>query len=193
MSFLGLAVLLALGDAAAGRGVFVGKGGCVNCHSVENRGGSVGPDLSEIGLSRSPESLAPIEVTPVPEEIQPLIGALNGLLARLAKALAQQRQFIADAAHELRTPLTALLLQLQLAERARDEAEREKAHAMLREGIARAAHVVEQLLALAREDPDSHAAWRRPTKARPRRRELRCARCSTGPSSSKATAPRCAH
>src|SRR5260221_2112830 len=57
MNVLGLAVLLALGDAAAGRILFVGQGGCVNCHSVENRGGSVGPDLSEIGLSRSPESL----------------------------------------------------------------------------------------------------------------------------------------
>jgi two-component system OmpR family sensor kinase len=107
---------------------------------------------------RSPESLEPIEVSPVPEEIQPLIGALNGLLARLAKALAQQRQFIADAAHELRTPLTALRLQLQLAERARDDAEREKAHAMLREGIARAVHLVEQLLTLARQDPDAPGA-----------------------------------
>ena len=57
MTVLGLALLLALGDAAAGRAVFVGKGACVNCHSVENRGGSVGPDLSEIGLRRSPESL----------------------------------------------------------------------------------------------------------------------------------------
>jgi len=109
---------------------------------------------------RSPESLEPIETNPVPEEIQPLIGALNGLLARLANALAQQRQFIADAAHELRTPLTALRLQLQLADRARDAAERERAHGMLREGIARAVHVVEQLLTLARQDPDAPGAAR---------------------------------
>ena len=46
MSVLGLAVLIALGDAAAGRVVFVGKGGCVNCHSIENRGGSVGPAVA---------------------------------------------------------------------------------------------------------------------------------------------------
>jgi putative heme-binding domain-containing protein len=57
MNVLGLAVLLALGDAGAGRMLFLGKGGCVTCHSIEGRGGSVGPDLSEIGLSRSPESL----------------------------------------------------------------------------------------------------------------------------------------
>jgi len=103
---------------------------------------------------RTPESLEPITGEAVPDEIQPLVAALNGLLARLGSALTQQRHFIADAAHELRTPLTALRLQLQLAERAHDPAERDKAHAMLREGIARATRVVEQLLSLARQDPD---------------------------------------
>ena len=107
---------------------------------------------------RTPESLEPIEPKAVPEEVQPLVGALNGLMARLGEALGQQRQFIADAAHELRTPLTALTLQLQLAERARDDGERARAHAMLREGIVRATHVVEQLLALARADPQAVAA-----------------------------------
>jgi two-component system, OmpR family, sensor kinase len=105
--------------------------------------------------ARSPESLDPIESASVPEEVQPLVQALNGLLARLGAALSQQRQFVADAAHELRTPLTALRLQLQLAERARDEEERRHAHEMLREGIGRAVHLVEQLLTLAREDPDA--------------------------------------
>ena len=107
---------------------------------------------------RSPESLEPIGGERVPEEIQPLVGALNELLGRLGGALAHQRQFIADAAHELRTPLTALRLQLQLAERARDDGEREKAHGMLREGIARAVHLVEQLLTLARQDPEAPMA-----------------------------------
>jgi two-component system OmpR family sensor kinase len=111
---------------------------------------------------RTPESLAPIEAASVPEEVQPLVDSLNGLLGRLGGALTQQRQFIADAAHELRTPLTALRLQLQLAERARDEAGRQKAHADLRDGINRAVHVVEQLLTLARADPEASSAARGP-------------------------------
>jgi two-component system OmpR family sensor kinase len=104
---------------------------------------------------RTPESLEPISTRSVPEEIQPLVAALNDLLARLSGTLSQQRRFIADAAHELRTPLTALILQLQLAERAKDPAEHEKALAALREGIARAVRLVEQLLALARQDPEA--------------------------------------
>jgi two-component system OmpR family sensor kinase len=110
---------------------------------------------------RTPESLDPIESKAVPEEVQPLVDALNGLMGRLGGALKQQRRFIADAAHELRTPLTALRLQLQLAERARDAEERERAHGALRAGITRATHVVEQLLTLARADPEAPLVGRK--------------------------------
>jgi two-component system OmpR family sensor kinase len=75
------------------------------------------------------------------------------LLGRLDRALGSQRAFIADAAHELRTPLTAVHLQAQLAERAQTESERARALVELRAGLDRATHLVEQLLALAREEP----------------------------------------
>ena len=51
---------------------------------------------------------------------------LNRLLARLQAAFATQRAFVADAAHELRSPLTAVRLQLQLLDRAPDEAARRR-------------------------------------------------------------------
>ena len=103
--------------------------------------------------SRSASSLAPIPEQPVPEEVQPLVHALNDLLLRLQQAFAGQRAFIADAAHELRTPLTALKLQVQLTERARTEQERAEALADLHIGLQRASHVVQQLLTLARQEP----------------------------------------
>jgi len=85
--------------------------------------------------------------------------ALNGLLDRLSRALSLQRRFVADAAHELRTPLTALKLQAQMAARAGSEAERRQALARLQEGIDRAAHLVSQLLVMARLEPEAEAEW----------------------------------
>jgi len=86
--------------------------------------------------------------------VQPLVHALNGLLGRLERALVAQRAFIADAAHELRTPLTAVHLQAQLVERAATDDERRAAMQTLKRGLDRATHLVEQLLTLAREEPD---------------------------------------
>lgn len=40
------------GDAAKGKALFEGKGGCLNCHRVNGKGSRVGPDLSDIGNLR---------------------------------------------------------------------------------------------------------------------------------------------
>lgn len=105
--------------------------------------------------TRTPNDLTPLAERDVPEEAQPLVHSLNGLLTRLGQAFETQRVFVADAAHELRTPLAALQIQLQLVERARDEVARREAVAELKQGLARAVHVVEQLLTLARQEPGS--------------------------------------
>jgi signal transduction histidine kinase len=65
-----------------------------------------------------------------------------------------QRRFLADAAHELRTPVTALRLQLQLLRRSGDETSRERALHELERGIARSQRLIEQLLSVARSEPD---------------------------------------
>ena len=105
--------------------------------------------------ARRPESLERLSEDALPEELAPLVASLNRLLADLATARDAQRAFIADAAHELRTPLTALQLQLQVAERAGDAAARTAALDALREGLERASRLVEQVLALARAEPDA--------------------------------------
>jgi len=102
---------------------------------------------------RTPDSLDALPQDGLPEEIRPLVQALNDLLLRLARALESQKAFVADAAHELRTPLTAVQLQIQLAERAKTEEERKAAFAQLKQGQLRAAHLVQQLLTLARQEP----------------------------------------
>jgi two-component system OmpR family sensor kinase len=102
---------------------------------------------------RTPDSLDALPHAGLPVEIRPLVQALNDLLARLGRALESQKAFVADAAHELRTPLTAVQLQIQLAERANTDEERKVAFAQLKQGQSRAAHLVQQLLTLARQEP----------------------------------------
>jgi two-component system OmpR family sensor kinase/two-component system sensor histidine kinase QseC len=102
---------------------------------------------------RDTQSLAPLPGEGLPDELAPLVRALNGLLQRLGQTLDVQRAFVADAAHELRSPLTALKLQLDLLHRAPDAAARDAATRALGDGITRAAWLVEQLLALARNEP----------------------------------------
>lgn len=109
--------------------------------------------LTRAVLTRTPNSLDPLDEATSSKEVQPLILALNELLARLQSALEVQRAFIADAAHELRTPLTALQLQIQLVERAQDGKQRDAAISELKAGLERTTHVIQQLLTLARQDP----------------------------------------
>ena len=107
--------------------------------------------------AREPESLTPVRVTKPPVEIAPLLGALNGLLARLDHALRRERQFITDASHELRTPATALGLQVDLLESATTPEQREEALRDVRLGVDRMQRLIEQILTLARMDPDNAA------------------------------------
>ncbi len=108
----------------------------------------------EIG-QRDVPSLHALETRGLPDEVAPMVHALNELLARLDTALAAQRRFVADAAHELRSPLTAVKLQAQIARQADDPDEREAALGRLLGGVDRAAHLVEQLLSMARLAPEA--------------------------------------
>jgi signal transduction histidine kinase len=103
--------------------------------------------------SRDADSLLPLAVADLPQEIEPLVAEFNRLLERLAAAFKVQRSFIADAAHELRSPLAALRLQVQLFSGARDEAEREEIRQKIIAAVDRAGMLVQQLLTLARNEP----------------------------------------
>ncbi len=109
--------------------------------------------LTALVKVRQVNALDPLPDAGLPDEVQPLVTALNDLLERLRKALERERAFMADAAHELRTPLTALHLQVGMLARASGESERTAAMGTLSAGVQRAIRLVEQLLALARQEP----------------------------------------
>ncbi len=113
--------------------------------------------LAQSVQARTPDSLDVLPAGDVPEEVRPLVDSLNDLLTRLKVALDAQRAFVGDAAHELRTPLTALQLQTQLVERASSESDRTVALADLKQGLQRATHTVQQMLTLARQEPEAAA------------------------------------
>ena len=100
----------------------------------------VGRNLS----ARSSSDLSPI-VSPVPNEIAPLVGAVNTFMARLDNNMDVLRNFIATAAHQLRTPLTALLVQIRSAELAKGAAQSASIDAAS-QSATRLARLVDQLL-----------------------------------------------
>jgi signal transduction histidine kinase len=109
---------------------------------------------------RRADDLRPVALDNPPAELKPLLAAMNRLFARIGESLEHERRLTADAAHELRTPLAALKLQLDLARRNGAAAGGQAALDDLEAGVARASHVVEQLLTLARVEPEAMARAR---------------------------------
>jgi len=107
--------------------------------------------------ARQADDLSPVSESGLPEEVRPLVHELNLLFERVRQAFEAQKHFVADAAHELRSPLAALKLQVQSLKRAPDEATRELAVNRLAAGIDRATRLVEQMLALARQEAGASA------------------------------------
>ncbi len=102
--------------------------------------------------TRPADDMRELPVKGTPSELHPFIASINGLLERIRLLLDQQRRFIADAAHELRTPITALSLQAENLEPVPLSAEGRDRLASLREGMRRTKHLLDQLLALARQE-----------------------------------------
>lgn len=112
---------------------------------------------------READDLSPIDELDAPEEVSPLVRAINDLLGRLDRSFATQKRFLADAAHQLKTPLAGLRTQAELAQREIDAGQREpealkRSLQQIAHASQRAAHMVNQLLAMARAEDRGMAA-----------------------------------
>ncbi len=93
-----------------------------------------------------------IELISAPQEVRSLAATINRLLATVARSQAKEKQFLNDAAHQLRTPLAGLIGQSELAlYECHDEQVKERLRKVL-SGAQRSAHLVHQLLQLARAE-----------------------------------------
>jgi len=101
--------------------------------------------------SETAESIAPerpgvrLPTKELPQEVRPLVHAVNQGLDRLEEGFRIQRDFTADAAHELRTPLAVLRSRIDLLEN-------EKTREALRHDVDGMAHIISQLLDIAELD-----------------------------------------
>jgi two-component system, OmpR family, sensor histidine kinase TctE len=112
---------------------------------------------------RDSSDLSPIDEREAPEEVSPLVRAINDLLARLDQSMKSQKHFLADAAHQLKTPLAGLRTQAELAQReidsgASDPQAMKRSLQQISLSSQRAAHMVNQLLAMARAEDLQQAA-----------------------------------
>jgi len=108
--------------------------------------------LAEELSRRNADDMSPVETGRMPDEIRPVIGALNALFTKVQDALRHERAITAFAAHELRTPLAGLRTQAQVAIAAREETTRTAALRQILVGVDRTTRLVRQLLAIAKLD-----------------------------------------
>lgn len=102
--------------------------------------------------ARGVEARDPIAAENMPQEVVPLIDAMNELIGRHRSAVEQQKRFLADAAHELRTPLAALQIQIDNFRNQPSVTVRGEIFNELAAGIQRASAMLRQLMRMARLD-----------------------------------------
>lgn len=103
---------------------------------------------------RTLASLPPIALKDAPQEVHSLADAVNQLLDAVKRSLSQEKRFLNDAAHQLRTPLAGLVSQTELAlHESASPALADRLH-KVHAGAVRSAHLVHQLLSLARTEAE---------------------------------------
>lgn len=111
--------------------------------------------LSQQLRDKHADDTSAIAVDHSPSELRPVLDAMNGLLRRLAQALASQRAFTDAAAHELRTPLTVIDTHLQVA-RSGDGECIESSLDSADQGVKRLRRTLDQMMVLARAQAPIH-------------------------------------
>jgi two-component system, OmpR family, sensor histidine kinase TctE len=104
--------------------------------------------------SRPEGDLTPLDAPDAPRELLPLVEATNGVMARLAQLLDNQKRFVRDTAHQLRTPLAVLKTQVQSG--LRGDVPPRQALQEVAETVERATALANQMLSLAKVEQLRH-------------------------------------
>jgi len=113
---------------------------------------------------RDQSNLEPVLTTHVPAEISALVDELNALFARLQKAIEGHSRFASNAAHELRNPIAGSITQIHAALNFPTGEARQRALEQALVGLQRLSHRLDQLLTLARIEPERITTPRAPLR-----------------------------
>ena len=97
---------------------------------------------------RTPGSLEPLDLGPVPKEILPLVEAINSYVQRLDHQMALRSRFITNASHQLRTPFTILQTQVNFGLNSHDLLQKDEALRAIFKEVRHGSRLVNQLLSL---------------------------------------------
>jgi two-component system sensor histidine kinase TctE len=109
--------------------------------------------LGEAIRSRPDDDLTPVDARQVPDEVVPLVDAINLHMDRIGRMVEARRRFITDAAHQLRTPLAVLNTQAEYALRQARAEDMRPAVEAFHHSLGSAIRLTNQLLALSRAEP----------------------------------------
>lgn len=98
---------------------------------------------------RDAAALTPLQLDLRHAELQPIVGAIDGLLARARQHLEHERALTHNTAHELRTPLAVIAAHAHALATTPDASAADAARQGIARGVQRTSHLVEQLLTLA--------------------------------------------
>ena len=104
--------------------------------------------------SRDQGNLDPLPTDDVPCEVSVMVDEINALFIRLREAIEHYGRFTFNVAHELRNPLGGVIAQAHSAMAATDADTRRHSLSQVIKGSNKLSHIIDQLLTLARIQPD---------------------------------------
>lgn len=111
-------------------------------------------DLARQIAGRNHSNLEQLTARNVPSEVTVMVDAINALFLRLKQAMERFSRFTSDVSHELRNPIAGILTHAHIAMNSPDEEVKEQSLKQLVKGARQLGHMVDQLLTLARIEPE---------------------------------------
>ncbi len=98
--------------------------------------------------NRELESSAPIVADDAPQELRPLVQAINDYIERIGQYVGERGRFISNAAHQLKTPITVLNTQITVGLRSEGPEPKQQALAGSYQTVQHCIRLIHQLLTL---------------------------------------------